>query len=76
MFSKNHEKRRAELRWYYEKKNKYTNIISSQKKLHQMRKTHRIYKCKNCKTMLRVPKGVGKIKITCSKCKTTMIKKA
>lgn len=33
-------------------------------------KTHRYFKCPNCKTNLRVPKGKGKIVITCPKCNT------
>lgn len=37
-------------------------------------KTHKYYKCSKCKTMLRVPKGKGKIKITCPKCKDKFIK--
>lgn len=39
------------------------------------RKTHRYFKCKNCGAVLRVPKGRGKIEITCPKCRTTTIKK-
>jgi hypothetical protein len=31
-------------------------------------KEHRYYTCKNCKTVCRVPKGKGKIVITCPKC--------
>lgn len=33
-------------------------------------KTHRYFKCPNCKAKLRVPKGKGKIVITCPICKT------
>ena len=33
------------------------------------RKTHRYYKCQICKHWLRVPKGKGKIEITCPVCK-------
>ena len=38
------------------------------------RKTHRFFKCPNCKTKLRLPKGKGKIIITCPKCKTKFTK--
>lgn len=76
VFSKNIQKRRAELYKYTELIQKLKKKIQFKKDLREMKKTHRLYKCKNCKTILRVPKGVGKIKITCAKCKTTMIKKA
>lgn len=32
------------------------------------RKTSRIYVCKNCGRMVRVPKGKGKIQVTCTVC--------
>lgn len=38
-------------------------------------KTHRYYKCPDCRTKLRVPKHKGKIIITCPKCKAEFIKK-
>ncbi|KJS21717.1 MAG: Zn-finger containing protein [Clostridiaceae bacterium BRH_c20a] len=33
-------------------------------------KTHRYFKCPNCRSTLRLPKGKGKIIINCPKCKT------
>lgn len=39
------------------------------------KKTHRYYRCPNCKNTLRVPKGKGKIVITCPVCRTEFIKK-
>ncbi|MGI6227793.1 MAG: hypothetical protein ACOYJ1_16255 [Peptococcales bacterium] len=32
-------------------------------------KTHRFFKCPNCRVTLRLPKGKGKVNITCPKCK-------
>lgn len=42
----------------------------------QQRHTHRFYKCKNCKVTVRVPKGRGRIEITCPKCGYKFIKKS
>lgn len=39
------------------------------------RKTHRYFTCPKCGQSLRVPKGKGKIVITCPKCKTEFAKK-
>ena len=41
----------------------------------KQRKTHKFYRCPKCKTWLRVPKGRGKITITCVKCSTKFDKK-
>ncbi|MCX7657345.1 MAG: zinc-ribbon domain-containing protein [Oscillospiraceae bacterium] len=37
--------------------------------------THKYYKCPSCRQKLRVPRGRGKIEITCPKCQTKFIKK-
>lgn len=38
------------------------------------RKTHKFYRCPKCRTVLRVPKGKGKISITCRSCGEKFIK--
>lgn len=38
-------------------------------------KTHKYFKCPNCKQKLRVPRGKGKVCITCPKCKHELHKR-
>ncbi len=47
-----------------------------QKRIIQERKTHRHFKCPSCKQRLRVPKGKGKITITCSNCGEQFLQKS
>ena len=75
MFSRNFQKRYNENRIftnfmgpYYDFEEKVKNFFAKKKRRHQDKKTHRYFKCPNCKQELRVPKGKGKITITCPKC--------
>ena len=36
---------------------------------------HRYYRCPKCRQLVRVPKGKGKISITCPKCRERFVKK-
>ena len=54
---------------------KYLGMINMTKTRWKQRKTHKFYRCPKCKTWLRVPKGRGKIPITCVKCSTKFDKK-
>lgn len=73
-FSKNIYARQKELNRYLKIKNKIKSKIALSKQKHQNKKTHLYFKCNNCKANLRVPKGRGKIEVTCPKCKHKMIK--
>jgi len=74
-FSKNLEKRRKENAKFFEFKMKAISEFNLLKRKWQDRKTHRYYKCPNCKKSLRVPKGRGKIQISCPKCSLKFIRK-
>ncbi len=41
----------------------------------EQRKYYRFFLCPHCNQKVRVPKGKGRIEITCPKCRTTFIKK-
>lgn len=74
-FSKNITARSVERERYYRISYKYRIFFRQFKNRFRDRKTHRYYRCKNCKTLLRVPRGKGKIDIRCKICGTHMIKK-
>lgn len=75
MFSKNHAKRYAENAKFLGKWNPVQGWLRS--KYHYIKglKTYRYYKCPSCKQTVRIPKGKGKVSITCPKCKTSFIEK-
>ena len=73
--SKNYEARRKELIWYLRWSEKPRAEIKLLGNKIRDKNTHKYFKCKECKTVLRVPKGRGKIEITCPKCRAKTIKK-
>ncbi len=76
MFSKNVSKRYQENQKFLGIRNKVTGKWSIFKKHAAESKTHRFFKCPQCKQKVRVPKGRGKICITCPKCRNEFVKKS
>lgn len=74
-YSRKIEKRQAERTAYLRFTGRVKSWFSLKKRAWQERGTHRYFRCKQCKTVLRVPKGKGKIKITCSHCHSEFVKK-
>lgn len=68
-------RRRAEnerfLQWWKPKK----KMIMDARLRFRDRKMYRYYRCKSCKTYLRVPRGKGRINIKCPKCGNEFVKK-
>ena len=74
MFSRNAAKRYQENVKYLQIKNKVVARFKSEKSQLKQRKTHHIYRCPTCKQKIRIPRGKGRICITCPKCKTEFTK--
>ena len=70
MFSRNTWKRSRENQAYLNIKGKIIAGINPIKTRYRQRKTHRFFKCRSCRTTLRIPKGRGRVVITCPKCGT------
>ncbi len=51
-----------------EENRKYNRYIKLWKLRYKERKFSRIFMCKSCGRMIRVPKGKGKIQVTCTVC--------
>ena len=76
VYSKNHYKRQQELSAFLVLKRQADNKLALQKRIWNERHTNRFFSCPKCRTTVRVPKGRGKIEITCPKCHNSFIKKS
>lgn len=76
MFSRNIQSRYAEnqrfLKFWHPIENKLFNKFMQ----FRDRKYHRYIKCPSCKATLRVPRGKGKISVTCPKCRHQFVTKS
>ena len=68
-FSRDTWKRSRENQQYLQAKGKLAAAFLKIKTQFRQRKTHRFYKCQSCRTTLRIPKGRGRVIITCPKCR-------
>jgi DNA-directed RNA polymerase subunit RPC12/RpoP len=75
MLSKNYAARSKERLAYLKIVDKIKGVPNKVKQRWSQRKTHKFYRCKQCHVTIRVPKGLGKVEITCPKCGYKFIKK-
>lgn len=76
IFSRNTAKRQAENRKYLTVSYAVTSKFRSKKQRLQQKKNYRFFPCPGCKAVIRVPKGKGKIEITCPKCGEKFVRKS
>ncbi len=75
MFSRRLDKRRAEnAKWLNLVRPAARKFSSFRSRLHD--KEHRYFRCPNCKQQMRVPRGKGRIQVTCRKCGITFEEKS
>ena len=75
VFSRNFEKRRRENAVYLKYRNAVVRWFKSLKDRWTQRKDYRFFRCPSCHTLLRVPKGKGRVRLTCRKCGTSFERK-
>lgn len=76
MFSRNTDKRKGENNAYLTLRYAATRKITGIKQRLRQKRYYRFYKCPKCGVTTRVPKGKGKIRITCPKCGESFIRKS
>lgn len=74
-YSKNIYARQREREIYLRIKTNVTDYFTLCKRMWNDRRTHKYFKCPQCKARLRVPKNRGKIEVTCPQCHAKTVKK-
>jgi len=76
MLSRNVYRRRAEndkfIRYWWPIRTRAVRLFKGIRQ----RWTHKVFRCKSCKNKLRVPRGKGKLQVTCPKCGERVFKKS
>ena len=76
MFSRNTYKRREENRYYLRCRDTVKRKLQQYRLRWAQRKEYHFFRCEKCRTLARVPRGRGKICITCPHCKHEFIRKS
>ena len=74
--SRNHSKRYNENLRFLQMKNQVFGRFRSVRTEWEQRKIYRFYSCPGCHQKVRVPRGHGKISITCPRCHESFIRKS
>ena len=75
-FSRNISKRTEENYKFYTLKDRVDNKFKGWKEQWANRKVYHYYRCPQCRQKLRVPRGRGRIQISCPRCGPQFIKKS
>lgn len=76
IFSKNISSRYKENQIYLSIKGKVKTFFHKKKYRFMQRRIYHIYRCPGCSQKIRIPRGKGKISITCPRCQKQFIKRS
>lgn len=76
IFSKNPGRCIAQNVWFYNHTKAVRGFVQKEKSRMIIRKTHHIYTCKKCGQKMKIPRGKGKIMVTCPKCRNEFLKRS
>ena len=68
ILSRNFARREAENRKYLSCRNRFTGSFRLLKNCFRQRKEYAFFRCPSCREVVRVPRGKGRIRITCPRC--------
>ena len=75
MFSRNYSSRRRENEFYLDKKYRLTSWLKLHRECFRQRRDYAFFRCPGCHQLVRVPRGKGKLRITCRRCGYSFEKK-
>ncbi len=76
IFSRDISRRYQENQKFLAKTENIRRRLRREKNIMAQRKDYHIYTCPQCKQKIRIPRGKGKIEISCPKCGTKFVKKS
>ena len=76
IFSRNISKRAQENQKYLSATSKLRQRLNKEKNMMKQRKDYHIYTCPSCGQKVRIPRGQGKIEISCPKCHSKFVKRS
>jgi len=68
MFSRNVAARRRENEWFLKKTAPLVTKFFQARARFKNRKSYAYFRCPGCRSWLKLPRGAGKVTVTCSKC--------
>lgn len=76
IFSKNRGRCIAQNLWFYNRTKTVRDFWHKESSRMRIRRTHHIYTCKKCGQKIKIPRGKGRIIVTCPRCRNEFPKRS